>query len=259
MNAVYCHYVAGLVGIGLSQLFSVSGLEDESISQDEDLSNHMGLFLQKTNIIRDFLEDHEDFNEGTGKRRVFWPKQVWGKYTDSLENFTFGNNEMQAVACLNHMVSDALRHLPHCIEYLSSISDEQNFLFCAIPQVMAAHTLSLCYANPDVFKGAIRKDLGECRNIKPVKIRKGLSAKLMLETTDLQTTLNILEDAIESLADKITPTDPSARETHDKVQQIRDLIVSISLFKLHDMPVISTHSGALMILKIYAYSRVEMP
>lgn len=221
---LYCHYVAGLVGIGLSQLFSGSGLEDESVAQDEELSNHMGLFLQKTNIIRDFLEDHEDYNAETDTRRVFWPKQIWGKYTDDLSNFTFGKNETQAVACLNHMVTDALRHMPHSIEYLSCISDEQNFLFCAIPQVMAAHTLSLCYANPDVFKGSIRKNLGECRNTKPVKIRKGLSAKLMLETTDMQATLNILEDAIEMLADKIVPTDPSARETIEKVQLCRELI-----------------------------------
>ena len=96
----------------------------------------------------------------------------------ALDNFTFGKNETQAVACLNNMVADALQHLPYCIEYLSTIRDEQNFLFCAIPQVMAAHTLSLCYANPNIFKGEIRKNLGECRNTQPVKIRKGLSARL---------------------------------------------------------------------------------
>ena len=53
----YCHYVAGLVGIGLSQLFSASGLEGEEVGKDERLANSMGLFLQKTNIIRDYLED----------------------------------------------------------------------------------------------------------------------------------------------------------------------------------------------------------
>ena len=56
----YCHHVAGLVGIGLSQLFSVSGLEDESIGEDEYTANSMGLFLQKTNIIRDYLEDLDE-------------------------------------------------------------------------------------------------------------------------------------------------------------------------------------------------------
>ncbi len=40
----YCHYVAGLVGIGLSQLFSTSGLEREEVGKDERLANSMGLF-----------------------------------------------------------------------------------------------------------------------------------------------------------------------------------------------------------------------
>ncbi|KAF4369604.1 hypothetical protein G4B88_021409 [Cannabis sativa] len=39
----YCHYVAGLVGIGLSKLFHAAGLEDPA---DDYLSNSMGLFLQ---------------------------------------------------------------------------------------------------------------------------------------------------------------------------------------------------------------------
>jgi farnesyl-diphosphate farnesyltransferase len=221
---LYCHYVAGLVGIGLSQMFSASGLEDDTVLASESTANHMGLFLQKANIIRDFLEDHEDVNEETGDRRVFWPKEIWGQYTDSLQNFTFGKCETQAVACLNHMVTDALRHLPYCIEYLSNIRDYHNFLFCAIPQVMAAHTLSLCYSNPNVFKGEIRKNLGECRNTKPVKIRKGLSAKLMLETTSMQNVLEIFEDVIESIAGRISPSDPSSVEMISRIQAVRDLI-----------------------------------
>lgn len=39
----YCHYVAGLVGLGLSQLFHASGSEDLATDY---LSNSMGLFLQ---------------------------------------------------------------------------------------------------------------------------------------------------------------------------------------------------------------------
>ena len=65
----YCHYVAGLVGIGLSRLFSASKLEDDMVGKDHKLANSMGLFLQKTNIIRDYLED-------TKQSRHFWPKQV---------------------------------------------------------------------------------------------------------------------------------------------------------------------------------------
>lgn len=65
----YCHYVAGLVGIGLSQLFSASKLEDAEVGQDTELANSMGLFLQKTNIIRDYLED-------TQEGRAFWPQEA---------------------------------------------------------------------------------------------------------------------------------------------------------------------------------------
>lgn len=65
----YCHYVAGLVGIGLSQLFSASQLEDPEVGKDTELANSMGLFLQKTNIIRDYLED-------TQEGRAFWPQEV---------------------------------------------------------------------------------------------------------------------------------------------------------------------------------------
>jgi len=69
VNLQYCHYVAGLVGIGLSQLFSASLLEDRLVGEDTALSNSMGLFLQKTNIIRDYLED-------VMQGRQFWPQEV---------------------------------------------------------------------------------------------------------------------------------------------------------------------------------------
>lgn len=39
----YCHYVAGLVGLGLSKLFHASGAEKLA---PDNLSNSMGLFLQ---------------------------------------------------------------------------------------------------------------------------------------------------------------------------------------------------------------------
>ena len=45
---LYCHYVAGLVGIGLTQLFAHSQYEDESLlnKEFEKTANSMGLFLQ---------------------------------------------------------------------------------------------------------------------------------------------------------------------------------------------------------------------
>lgn len=53
----------------MSQLFAISGLEEAHIGDNHQLANNMGLFLQKTNIIRDYLED-------SLQNREFWPKEV---------------------------------------------------------------------------------------------------------------------------------------------------------------------------------------
>ena len=51
----YCYYVAGIIGNGLSEIFSKSGLEDKDfyVKNDKTAIN-MGLFLQKTNYERLF-------------------------------------------------------------------------------------------------------------------------------------------------------------------------------------------------------------
>ena len=72
---MYCHSVSGLVGEGLTRCFIARGLETEELAAQGEkvwpfckkagevesgltlgLANSMGLFLQKTNIIRDYLE-----------------------------------------------------------------------------------------------------------------------------------------------------------------------------------------------------------
>lgn len=79
----YCHYVAGLVGIGLSKLFAASELETEELLEMDDVADAMGKFLQKTNIIRDYLEDIDE----EPAPRMFWPKEIWGEYAEKLEDF----------------------------------------------------------------------------------------------------------------------------------------------------------------------------
>ncbi|XP_052450946.1 squalene synthase-like isoform X2 [Carassius gibelio] len=124
----YCHYVAGLVGIGLSRLFSASQLEDAEVGWDTELANSMGLFLQKTNIIRDYLEDQQ---EG----RAFWPQEAWSQFASRLEDFARPQHLSSALSCLNLLVTDALHHVPDVIEYLSRLRNQSVFNFCAIPQV----------------------------------------------------------------------------------------------------------------------------
>ncbi|KAL3914027.1 MAG: hypothetical protein SGILL_006262 [Bacillariaceae sp.] len=166
----YCHFVAGLVGEGLSRLFAASGLEKPSFASEVFLSDQMGLFLQKTNIIRDYLEDYVD-------HRAFWPQSIWKKYAETGELGYFTNQKdpvvrEKSLECLNELVTDALELAPDCLNYMSKLQCAEIFRFCAIPQVMAIATLDYCYANSNVFTGV-------------VKIRKGTSCKLILKTNNL--------------------------------------------------------------------------
>jgi len=162
---LYCHYVAGLVGYGLSDLFSASGLEDPKLKDEKELSNSMGLFLQKTNIIRDYLED-------LVAGRTWWPEDVWSKHAKTLDAFQKAPEATSSLNCLNELVDDALALAPASLKYMSLLKNKEIFHFCAIPQVMAMGTLCEVYNNVKVFKGV-------------VKVRKGLSCKMMIGVNDM--------------------------------------------------------------------------
>jgi len=160
---LYCHYVAGLVGEGLTHLFVESKLANPALLSRPELHESMGQFLQQVNIIRDIREDYED-------KRRFWPKEVWSKYVDKFEDLFKPENQEKALHAQSELILIALQRAPECLFYLAGLRDQSVFNFCAIPQSMAIATLELCFQNPDMFK----------RN---VKISKGKACRLMLEST----------------------------------------------------------------------------
>ncbi|GKY97357.1 hypothetical protein MPSEU_000694100 [Mayamaea pseudoterrestris] len=212
----YCHFVAGLVGEGLSRLFAASGLEQPSLAGELKLSDQMGLFLQKTNIIRDYLEDYVD-------KRAFWPQSIWKKYSATGELGYFADPttpEVQAKAleCLNELVTDALELVPDCLAYMDKLECAEVFRFCAIPQVMAIATLAKCYSNLDVFTGV-------------VKIRKGLSCKLLLRTNNIAEVHNTFYSFAQAIINKaktarsngvIDPTFERTKQICEKISLLTD-------------------------------------
>jgi len=182
---LYCHYVAGVVGQGLTKLFVEYKLKNlNDIDNEIDLSNQMGLFLQKVNIIRDFIQDIYE-------ERVFWPKKVYSKYVKDLEEFKKVENRSLAVKCANDLIEDALTHIPSCLEYLKRVYNEETkcksqgiFTFCAIPQVMAIATLYECYNNPKMFDGVL-------------KIKKGLACRICLEVKTMDSVYKFFDEYLE--------------------------------------------------------------
>ncbi|KJK67385.1 Squalene/phytoene synthase [Aspergillus parasiticus SU-1] len=187
---LYCYYVAGLVGEGLTRLFVEAEFGNPALLSRPRLHKSMGLFLQKTNIIRDVREDHDD-------DRHFWPKEIWSKYVTEFEDLFKPENRETALNCGSEMVLNALEHAEECLFYLAGLREQSVFNFCAIPQAMAIATLELCFRNPDMFD----------RNI---KITKGEACQLMMESTQ---NLHVLCDTFRRYARRIhkknTPKDPN--------------------------------------------------
>uniref|UniRef100_A0A0E0KKE4 Squalene synthase n=1 Tax=Oryza punctata TaxID=4537 RepID=A0A0E0KKE4_ORYPU len=197
----YCHYVAGLVGYGLSRLFYAGGTEDLA---SDSLSNSMGLFLQKINIIRDYLEDINEIP----KSRMFWPREIWSKYVNKLEDLKYEENSEKAVHCLNDMVTNALSHAEDCLQYMSALKDHAIFRFCAIPQIMAIGTCAICYNNVNVFRGV-------------VKMRRGLTARVIDETNTMSDVYTAFYEFSSLIESKIDNNDPNASLTRKRVDAIK--------------------------------------
>eukprot|EP00667_Euglena_gracilis_P009577 EG_transcript_9736 len=230
---LYCHYVAGLVGHGLSRIFSASGLESPRVAEQLDVANSMGLFLQKVNIIRDYLEDIVE-----EPPRMFWPQEIWGQYTADFHAFRDPENRDQAVRCLNHMVLDALKHIPDCMAFMAALTDPTIFQFCAIPQVMAIATLAEVHNNPKVFTGV-------------VKISKGLACQLMLDCASMAAVLRHFRRFLAQLLAAARQVDPEGTLVV-RLEEALEANAALSQAEDEKSRMLRAHSLSYMILMVCA-------
>ena len=205
---LYCHYVAGLVGNGLTSLFVESGLANPALKERPHLQESMGLFLQKTNIIRDIKEDFDD-------KRRFYPKEIWSKHVTKFEDLFKPENRPAALNCSSEIVLNALNHADECLFYLAGLKEQSVFNFAAIPQSMAIATLALVFRNPKIFE----------RN---VKITKGEACQIMLESTqNLKSVCEVFRKYVRQIHKKNVPQDPNFLKisiTCGKIEQFIETI-----------------------------------
>lgn len=187
---LYCHYVAGLVGEGLTRLFVEGGLANAALLKRPELMESMGQFLQQVNIIRDIKEDLDD-------NRRFWPKEIWSKHVDKFEDLFKPENKQLALNASSEMILTALTRADDCLYYLAGLKEQSVFNFCAIPQSMAIATLDICFQNHDIFK-------------KNVKIKKGEACQLMTESSqNLQLVCDVFKRYTRKIHHKNNPNDPN--------------------------------------------------
>uniref|UniRef100_A0A0E0E8V5 Squalene synthase n=1 Tax=Oryza meridionalis TaxID=40149 RepID=A0A0E0E8V5_9ORYZ len=186
----------------------------------EEITRRMGAGMakfickEKVNITRDYLEDINEIP----KSRMFWPREIWSKYVDKLEDLKYENNSVKAVKCLNEMMTNGLIHTEDCLRYMSALKDITVLRFCAIPQVMALATYALCYNNVNVFRGV-------------VKLRRGLTARIINETNSMADVYAAFYEFSSLLAEKIDDNDPNASLTRKRVNAIKETCKSSGLLK----------------------------
>ncbi|KAI9656412.1 MAG: bifunctional farnesyl-diphosphate farnesyltransferase/squalene synthase [Alyxoria varia] len=204
----YCHWVAGILGEGLTRLFVEGNMANPALAQRPDLYESMGQFLQQTNIIRDIREDADE-------RRRFWPKEVWSKYVDDFDDLFKKENRETALRCSSEMVLMALQRAPDCLFYLAGMKDQSCFNFAAIPQSMAIATLELCFQNPGIFQ----------RNI---KITKGDACRIMTQSTqNVQILFEVFRDYARKIHKKNDPRDPNFLKISVACGKIEQFIESV--------------------------------
>ncbi|KAL1851297.1 hypothetical protein VTK73DRAFT_9462 [Phialemonium thermophilum] len=205
---LYCHYVAGLVGEGLTRLFVEAQQANPQLLHRMDLSESLGQFLQKTNIIRDVHEDHLD-----GRR--FWPREVWGKYVDTWDDLFKPEHRDKALECSSELVLDALKHAVDSLFYMAALRDQSVFNFVAIPQSMAIATLELVFRNPAVFE-------------RHIKITRGDACQLMIESTqNLRVVCDVFRRYARRIHKKNDPRDPHFFAISVQCGKIEQFIESI--------------------------------
>jgi farnesyl-diphosphate farnesyltransferase len=201
---LYCHYVAGLVGEGLTRLFVSSELANPKLADRPSLTESMAQFLQKTNIIRDIAEDWQD-----GRR--WWPKEIWSKHVEKWDDLFNPQHLEAALNCSSEMVLDALKHAEECLFYMAGMRDQSCFNFVAIPQGMAIATLEKVFRNPDVFK-------------KNVKITKGVACQIMLDSTqNLYTEAEVFRKFARKIHKRNDPRDPNYLAISAQCAKVRSI------------------------------------
>ncbi|KAF9304148.1 bifunctional farnesyl-diphosphate farnesyltransferase/squalene synthase [Mortierella antarctica] len=189
----YCHVAAGLVGWGLNDLFIACGYDAAEIARNKNLSDSVGICIQKIHICSDFLEDLRD-------GRQFWPREIWSQYVDKIEDLTKIENKEKALHCLSHVVCNALGHVCDVLEYLHLIRSPPVFRFCSPIFVVSFATLHRVHSNPQVFV----KDF--------IRIRKGEAAWLKKQARDVNSVMAIFRIYARRINEKTLPLDPHAND-----------------------------------------------
>ncbi|MEW6608791.1 MAG: squalene/phytoene synthase family protein [bacterium] len=137
----YCYYVAGIVGIMLTRIFSLKKSISKIKTQLEKYQVQFGLALQLTNILKDW---QKDLNRGW----CYLPSAITNKWQINLEDSISTN---QQIGIIKDIIPWILTYFDSALRYIEIIPETERSirLFCIIPFVLAYNTLIYLFKNED--------------------------------------------------------------------------------------------------------------
>lgn len=130
----YCYYVAGIVGVMLTKIFSMRKDIMPIKSELKKYEVQFGLALQLTNILKDWPKD-------LVRGWCYIPSSITHKFKINLEEKLSLNQQLDII---KELIPWVLTYFDAALKYIEIIpSGEQSIrLFCIIPFVLAHHTLN---------------------------------------------------------------------------------------------------------------------
>ncbi len=139
----YCYYVAGTVGLYLTELAKIL----DNMELDKDKAKSLGRFLQKVNIIKDAKLDYKE-------KRVFWPLSLFDN-ENPAPYFEDGAYMDKSMEILSKMIDSVMTEFKDSIEYIMSIDKKALGYrhFCLVAVLMGYETIKLMKNNYNIFMG----------------------------------------------------------------------------------------------------------
>ncbi|MBI4231336.1 MAG: squalene/phytoene synthase family protein [Planctomycetes bacterium] len=191
----YCYYVAGTVGLALTDLFRayVRGLDAARHRQLEARAVGFGRGLQMVNILKDVTKDF-------ARRWVYLPGALLESHGIDPKRMRPAQVGAAGVRALDALVVRALGYLDEAEEYLRLLPHgaRRVRLFCAWPLFFALKTLSRVRGNSAVFSSVESGD-------GPVKISRADVAAIVRSVRERVRSNRALHEMYLSLRNEAAP------------------------------------------------------
>ncbi|MCB9555404.1 MAG: squalene/phytoene synthase family protein [Deltaproteobacteria bacterium] len=144
----YCYFVAGTVGHMLTELFvaEIGSLDADRQLQLRENAEAFGMGLQLVNILKDVTDDR-------ARNWSFIPRTACQRLGLSAADLVHPERRQAAHQAVAPIFQTAKEQLDRAVDYTVAIPAEQHYirLFCLIPLLMAARTLTLARGNDAMF------------------------------------------------------------------------------------------------------------